>query len=81
MIKNITINLPKLLNGEQKGKVYKYLFYERENEVVIENINFIDMGSFTALSVFVLFDSVGYMNRFEEYVEQDILEFLNKMYE
>lgn len=79
MIKIVTITLPKLLNDEQKEKVHRYLYFVRENEVVVDNINFIDMGDFTSLVVFVLFDSIGYINRFEEYVEQDILDFLDNI--
>lgn len=79
MIKIVTIILPKLLNDEQKEKVHRYLYFVRENEVVVDNINFIDMGDFTSLAVFVLFDSARYINRFEKYVEQDILEFLDSI--
>ena len=77
MFKIVIIDLPILLNDEQKERVHKYLYFDRENEVIIDNIQFVDMGCFTSLVVFVKFDFVGYINRFEEYVKQDTLEFLD----
>ena len=77
MFKIVIIDLPILLNDEQKERVHKYLYFDRENEVIIDDIHFADMGYSTSLVVFVKFDFVGHINRFEKYVKQDTLEFLD----